>query len=116
MSLLPHHPARAAGRVRRTLLTTTTHAKRRMGETSRANTPSGAQTPSLIHVVPPSTPSTTATTPTVKSAFEIIPARHSPNTPDMISIARGNEINTASAHARSLSPDASVPFPEPAIE
>src|ERR1700730_10590197 len=112
--LLRHHPARAAGRVRRTRLTTTTHARRRMGETNREKAPSGAQNPSLIQVVPPSTPSTTATTPTVNSEFEIIPARQSPNAPDIISIARGNEINTASAHAKSLSPDASAPFPEPA--
>ena len=87
-----------------------------MGYTYREKALSGAQNPALIQVLPPSTPSTTATTPTVNSEFEVIPARQSPNTPDMISIARGNQINTASAHAKSLSPDASAPFPEPAIE
>jgi len=55
--------------------------------------------------VPPSNPSTTATTPAVKSAFEIKPARQSPNIPDMISIARGNEVNTPSADAKPFSPD-----------
>ena len=87
-----------------------------MGETNREYAPSGAQNPLLSHVVPPSTPSTTATTPAVKSAFEISLARQSPNTPDMISIARGNEINTPSAHAKSFSPDVRVLFPEPVIE
>ena len=33
--------------------------------------------------VPPSTPSRTPPTPAVKSAFEMNPARQSPNTPDM---------------------------------
>jgi transcriptional regulator with XRE-family HTH domain len=58
-------------------------------------------------VVPPSKTSTTAATPIAKSAFEISPARQSPNVPAMISIARGNEVNTAQAHAKSLSPDVS---------
>src|SRR5712691_2633950 len=87
-----------------------------MGETKRDQAPSGAQNPPLSHVVPPSKTSTTAATPAAKSAFEISPARHSPNDPAMISIARGNEVNTTPAHAKSFSPDASVPFPEPAIE
>jgi hypothetical protein len=52
----------------------------------------------------------------VKSAFEINPVRQSPNTPDMISIARGNEVNTPSAHAKSFSPDVRMLFPEPEIE
>src|SRR5260370_39102608 len=57
-----------------------------------------------------------ATTPAVKSAFEINPARQRPNTPDRISIARGNEVNTPSAHAKSFSPDVRMLFPEPKIE
>jgi len=87
-----------------------------MGETNREYALSGAQNPLPSHVVPPSTPSTTATTPAVKSAFEISLARQSPNTPDMISIARGKEINTPSAHAKSFSPDVRMLFPEPEIE
>src|SRR5213080_732792 len=35
--------------------------------------------------------------PRAKSAFEISPARESPNVPAMISIARGNEVNTTPA-------------------
>src|ERR1700737_4411048 len=87
-----------------------------IGEPNHEKAPSGAQNPPLNHVVPPSTPSTTATTPTVKSAFEINLARQRPNTPDMISIARGNEVNTPSAHAKSFSPDVRMLFPEPKIE
>ena len=34
----------------------------------------------------------------------------------MISIARGNEVNTTQAHAKSFSPAMSVLFPESAIE
>ena len=34
----------------------------------------------------------------------------------MISMARGNELNTTHAHRRSLSPDVSEGFPDPAIE
>src|SRR5262245_53617152 len=34
----------------------------------------------------------------------------------MISIARGNEVSTTRAHARSFSPDVNVAFPELAIE
>ena len=69
---------------------------------NREYAPSGAQKPPLSQVVPPSTPSTTAPTPAAKSAFEISPARQSPNTPDMISIARGNE-STRQAPTRSRS-------------
>src|SRR5438477_1932587 len=54
--------------------------------------------------------------PRAKSAFEISPARQSPNVPAMISIARGNEVNTTQAHVKSFSPEMSVAFPDPAIE
>ncbi len=67
-------------------------------------------------MVPPSKVSTTAATPAANSAFEINPARQSPNAADMISIARGNELNTTQAHAKSFRPDVTVLFPEPAIE
>jgi hypothetical protein len=40
--------------------------------------------------------------------FEISRARQSPNAPDMISIARGNEVKTTPAQAKSFSPDVSV--------
>lgn len=66
--------------------------------------------------MPPTRTSTTAATPAQKSAFEIISARHSPNVPAMISIARGKELTTMHTHTRSFSPDVSVSFPEPAIE
>ena len=79
-----------------------------MGETNREYAPSGAQNPPLSHVVPPSNTSTTAATPAANSAFEISPARQSPNDPAMISIARGNEVNTAQAHAKPFSPDVNV--------
>jgi hypothetical protein len=79
-----------------------------MGETNREYAPSGAQNPPFSHVVPPSEMSTTAATPAAKSPFEINPPRQSPNVPAMISIARGNEVNTAQAHARSFNPDVSV--------
>ena len=75
---------------------------------NREYAPSGAQNPPLSQVVPPSTPSTIAATPAANKAFEISPARQSPNAPDMISIARGNELNTASTHKKSFSPDVSV--------
>src|SRR5216684_3208292 len=78
--------------------------------------PSGAQNPPLSQVVPPSRTSTTAATPAAKSAFEISRARQSPNAADMISIARGNELSTTQAHAKSFRPDISVLFPEPVIE
>src|ERR1700746_3394488 len=41
------------------------------------------------------------------SAFEIRRARHSPNAEAMISIARGNEVNTKPAHTKSFRPDVS---------
>src|SRR5262245_7518869 len=87
-----------------------------MGQTKREYAPSGAQNPSLSHVVPPSTPSTTAITPNPKSVLEIIPARQSPNDPAITSIAVGHAVNTTSAHVKSFSPDSSVLLPEPAIE
>jgi hypothetical protein len=70
--------------------------------------PSGAQNPPLTQVVPPATASTTAVTPAAKSELEINLARQSPKDPDMISIARGNEVNTAPAHMKSFRPDVSV--------
>src|SRR5690242_6888644 len=102
-----HHPARVAGLRAKTRLQTRTHKRPRMGQTNREYAPSGAQSPPLTHVVPPSTPSTTTATPAPNSLFEISPARHSPNDPDMISIARGNDVNTTSAHMTSFSPDES---------
>jgi hypothetical protein len=75
-----------------------------MGEMKREYTPSGAQIPSLAQVVPPRTASTTAATPTAKSAFDISPARQSPNAADMMSIARTNEVITKPAHAKPFSP------------
>src|SRR5215472_16005911 len=106
-----HHSVRVAGpRARSTRLTTETHASPMMGETNLEYAPAGAQNPSLIHVVPPSKTSRSAATPIEKSAFEISPARQSPNVPAMISIARGNEDNTRQAHVRSFSPDVSALF------
>ena len=58
----------------------------------------------------------TAATPTEKTPFEIIPARQSPNEPDMISIAAGNDASTVSAQVTSLRPVVSESLPEPAIE
>ncbi len=52
--------------------------------------------------------STTAATPAAKSAFEISRARQSPNAAAMISIARGNEVNTKPAHTKSFRPDVSM--------
>src|SRR6267378_3445384 len=77
------------------------------GETKREQTPSGAQNPPLSQVVPPSKTSTTAATPAAKSGFEISRARQNPNAAAMISIARGNEVNTKPAHTKSFRPDVS---------
>src|SRR5262245_3020700 len=57
-----------------------------------------------------------AVTPSAKPRLERIPARQSPNDPDMITIAVGNALRTIRAQVRSLSPDVSMLFPEPAIE
>ena len=73
------------------------HTRPMVGEMKREYMPSGAQTPPLSQVVPPSKTSTTAATPTAKSALDICRARQSPNAADMISIARGNELNTKPA-------------------
>ena len=54
--------------------------------------------------------------PPAKAAFEMIPARQSPNDPDMISIAAGNDATIVKIHERSLSPDVIWLLPEPAIE
>lgn len=86
------------------------------GETNREYVPSGAQNPLFSHVAPPSRVNTTAATPTAKSAFEINSARHSPNAADMVSIARGNELNTRQAQAKSLKPDVRALLPAPALE
>ena len=51
-----------------TRLTTMIHTRPMAGETKREKAPSGAQKPSLIHMVPPSRTSTTAATPSAKSA------------------------------------------------
>ena len=57
-----------------------------------------------------------AVTPSAKPRLERIPARHSPNEPDMITIAVGNALSTMRTHVRSLRPDVSMVFPEPAME
>ena len=88
----------------RIALRTAIHTSATIGRMTRAKAPSGAQTPSLAHVVPPATPSTTTATPTANTAFEIALACHSPNDPAMISIAAGNQINTVPAAAKSFSP------------
>jgi len=54
--------------------------------------------------------------PFAKSAFEISPSRQSPNVPAIISIARGNEVNTTQTQLKSFNADVSVSFPEPANE
>src|SRR5207245_9200517 len=95
---------------------TSTHRRGRRGMTNRETTPSGAQKPPLSQVEPPRTPSTTAATPAANSAFEISLARQSPNAPDMISIARGNALNTTRAHEKSFSADVNVLVLEPAME
>src|SRR5581483_11558906 len=100
----------------KTRLTPTIHTSPTIGKTNREYSPSGAQIPPLIHVVPPRTPRTTAPTPIRKAEFEIRPARQSPNVPAIISIARGNELKTTRVQAKSLSPDVSAIFPEPATE
>src|SRR6185437_5675491 len=87
-----------------------------IGRMRREYTPSGAQIPLLIQVVPPATPSTTAATPAPNSPLEMIPPRHSPNDPDIISIARGNALITTPAQTRSFNPDVSAAFPSPTIE
>ena len=81
-----------------------------------AYAPSGAQKPWLAQVVPPSKTSTTATTPAEKNRFEMIPARWSPNAPDMTNIAAGNEPITVRTHPRSENPDVTAREAEPAIE
>src|SRR5579862_1353852 len=55
-----HHSVREGGlRVSSTQLTARIQATPMAGETNREKSPSGAHTPSLNHVVPPITPSTT---------------------------------------------------------
>jgi hypothetical protein len=78
------------------------------GEMKREKTPSGAQNPPLTQVVLPSKTSTTAATPAAKSEFDICRARQSPKAAAMISIARGNEVNTKPAHTKSFRPDVSM--------
>src|SRR4030095_2967624 len=111
-----HHPERVAGVRVRTRVTTTTHTRPISGEMNREYAPSGARNPSLVQVKPPSNASTTAATPAVKSRFEISPERQSPNDPDMINIARGNDVITTPAQRKSFSADVSAEFPAPAIE
>src|SRR3954471_23432998 len=95
---------------------TAIHTEPMSGVMNREKAPSGAQIPLLAHVVPPAKTSGTAATPTQNNAFEIIPARQSPNVPAMISIAAGNETITAQTHEKSFRPDVSGSVPEPAIE
>ena len=57
-----------------------------------------------------------AATPAAKAEFEMIPARQSPNDPDMISIAAGNDAMIVKTHERSLSADVISLLPGPAIE
>src|SRR4029077_9140177 len=73
-----HQPARVAGlRAKRTQLTTMIHTRPMMGETNLEEAPSGAHTPRLTPVVPPSNPRTRAAPPAAKSVLEISPARQS---------------------------------------
>src|SRR6185295_17066627 len=67
--------------------------------------PSGAQKPSLAHVVPPSSASTTASTPTEKSLLEMSCALQSPNAPAMTNIAAGKARTTVRTHPRSARAD-----------
>jgi hypothetical protein len=125
-ALLPNYDAGIAARSRvltveglrmtRRPLIAAIHPRAMIGEMNREYAPSGAQIPSLAHVVPPIRTSTTAATPAEKNAFEIIPARQSPNVPAMINIAAGNDAITIKTHDKSLSPDVISLFPEPAIE
>src|SRR5207244_11110150 len=78
--------------------------------------PPGAPVAPPAQVVPPARTGTTAATPAPKNAFEMIPARWSPNVPAMINIAAGNDAITIKTHERSLSPDVIWVLPEPAIE
>src|SRR2546428_69673 len=57
------------------------------GGTPGKEFPSGPKPPPPTPAAPPATPSTTAATPAPNSRLEMIPARHSPNDPDIISIA-----------------------------
>jgi hypothetical protein len=98
------------------MLAAMTHTKPTTGETRQEYAPSGAQKPLLIHVVPPSKTSTTAATPAANNLFEINPPRQNPNVPAMINMARGKELITKPAHAKSFRPDVIVEFPELAIE
>lgn len=66
--------------------------------------------------MPASTQITTAATPAAKTQFEVILARQSPNVQDITSNATMNALNTWMAHAKSLGPDVSEPFPGRAIE
>ena len=52
----------------------------------------------------------------MKGPLEMIPARQSPNDPDMTSIAAGNEATIVKIHDRSLSPEVSWMLPGPEIE
>jgi hypothetical protein len=59
-----------------------------------AYAPTVAQKPSRAQLVPPSRTSTTAATPAAPAAFEVIPARQSPNDPAMTNIAAENDTTT----------------------
>src|SRR5262245_59167213 len=77
-----HHSARAVGpRCNSTPVTTTIHTRPMAGEMNCEYAPSGAQNPSLAHVVVPTSTRTTAATPPANRAFESRPARHKPNEP-----------------------------------
>jgi len=99
---------RVAGQLRRTRLTTTIHTRPMTGgNEARINTvwrpESAGQPRGSLRPTRERRPQ-----PYAKSAFEISPARQSPNAADMISIARGNELKTKPAHAKSFSPDVSA--------
>lgn len=70
-----------------------THRDERIG-------PVGAEKPSLAQVVPPSRTRITHATPAPNAAFEMSPARQSPNEPATINIADGNARITVSAQLR----------------
>ncbi len=85
------------------------------GKMIREYAPSGAQKPSGSQVVLANTPAKTAPTATTKTRLEMIPARHRPNEPAMISIARGNEVRTKAAQMTSFRPEVRASLPDPAM-
>src|SRR5262249_26962961 len=108
---------RAPGRsFRTTRLAAMTQTSPIAGDTKREYAPSGAQKPPANHLVPASSTSTSAEMPSAKPEFVIACARHKPNVPAMMNIARGNELSTIDAHRNSLNADTSAESPDPATD